>query len=268
MTDDTLTDVVLFSGGIGSWAAAKRAAEERPVTLLFTDTRTEDADLYRFLHDAAENVGMPLVTIADGRDIWQVFNDEKFIGNTRADVCSRILKRDLARRWIDEHCAPGASVYIGVDWSEIARYERAAPRWEPYKLKAPLCDPPLLSKDDMIAWARREGLKPPRLYAMGFPHNNCGGFCVKQGQAAFVNLLRQMPDRYAYHEEQEDAFRASTGKDVAVLRDRRGGKTRPLPLRLLRQRYERWQVDQLNLLAWDGNDWGGCGCMIEEPSDD
>jgi 3'-phosphoadenosine 5'-phosphosulfate sulfotransferase (PAPS reductase)/FAD synthetase len=58
--------VVMFSGGIGSWAAAKRVAERHgtsTLTLLFTDTLIEDADLYRFLVDAAENVGAKLARI-------------------------------------------------------------------------------------------------------------------------------------------------------------------------------------------------------------
>ena len=51
--------VVMFSGGAGSWAAAKRVAERHgtaDLTLLFTDTLMEDEDLYRFLHEAAAAV--------------------------------------------------------------------------------------------------------------------------------------------------------------------------------------------------------------------
>lgn len=56
--------VVLFSGGLGSWAAAKRTVARHGtegVTLLFTDTKAEDEDLYRWLPVAAANVGAPLV---------------------------------------------------------------------------------------------------------------------------------------------------------------------------------------------------------------
>lgn len=253
--------VVLFSGGIGSWAAARRLIDEHGtdgVTLLFTDTLIEDEDTYRFLDDASADLGVPVTTIADGRTPWQVFNDEGMIANTRADLCSRILKRDLARKWVDEHCKPGDTVVMGIDWTEIHRYERAAPRWEPYKLIAPLCDPPYLSKPETIAWAESRGVKAPRLYSMGFPHNNCGGFCVKQGQAAFANLYQQMPDRYNHHAEQEQAFRERTGKDVAILRDRVGGDTKPLTLLSLKERLDA-VGDQLTI----GDDWGGCGCMVD-----
>lgn len=254
-------DVVLFSGGIGSWAAAKRVALGNPdrLVLLFTDTGIEDADLYRFLGEAAANVGGELVRLADGRTPWELFNDEKFIGNTRADICSRVLKRELARDWINQHDPDTTTVHVGMDWSEIHRYERAAPRWLPYRLEAPLCHPPYLSKPDLLAWASSEGLEPPRLYRMGFPHNNCGGFCVKQGHAAFKHLLEVMPERFRSHEEQEQAFRDRFDLDVAILRDRTGGETRPFTLRELRERVES-EPDQL---GWEfAQDWGGCGCMV------
>ena len=34
------------------------------ITLLFTDTKTEDEDLYRFIREAAADVGVPLTTPA------------------------------------------------------------------------------------------------------------------------------------------------------------------------------------------------------------
>lgn len=256
--------VVLFSGGIGSWATARRVrmAQGDELILLFTDTMIEDDDLYRFLNDAATDCGGTLIRLADGRTPWELFFDEKFIGNTRVDICSRVLKRDLARKWIEANCDPGdTTVYIGVDWSEIHRFERAAPRWLPYTLAAPLCDAPYLSKDDMLAMAETAGLLPPRLYAMGFPHNNCGGFCVKQGQAGFLHLLKMMPERYAEHEVQEARFREEINSNVAILRDRRGGTTKPLTLADLRVRADE-SPDQLDLF-----DWGGCGCMIDDGED-
>ncbi len=69
--------------------------------------------------------------------------------------------------------------------------------------------------------AGHEGIAPPRLYAMGFPHNNCGGFCVKAGQAHFALLLRTMPERYAYHEAKENELRAELGWRQTILRDAR-----------------------------------------------
>ena len=110
----------------------------------------------------------------------------------------------------------------------------------------------------MLTWAAEQGIRPPRLYDMGFPHNNCGGFCVKQGHAAFANLYREMPERYAYHEAKEQEFRDMVGKDVSILRDREGGTTKPFTLGQLRERIDAGGT-QLAL----ADDWGGCGCMVD-----
>lgn len=251
--------VVLYSGGLGSWAAAKVLKEQGyDLTLLFTDTRTEDEDLYRWLVQSAGVIEAPLITLADGRDVWQLFNDENFIGNTRVDICSRILKRDLARKWINANCDPvDTAVAMGIDYTEIHRYARAAPRWLPYQLVAPLCDPPYVDRQEVRQWVKDAGLTLPRLYEWS-PHNNCGGFCVKGGHGQFAALLRNMPERYAYHEAQEEAFRLRTGKDVAILKDRKGGPGIPLTLRRLRERIETGQTDMLPL-----DEFGGCGCMVD-----
>lgn len=56
------THVVQFSGGIGSWAAARRVADKYGIenlVLLFADVLTEDPDTYRFNEDAATDLGVP-----------------------------------------------------------------------------------------------------------------------------------------------------------------------------------------------------------------
>ena len=253
--------IIMFSGGICSWATARRVADKyrpRDLRLLFADTLMEHEDLYRFLDDAAASIGVPITRVAEGRTPWQVFQDVRYLGNTRADPCSRILKRELLRRWLDNNCDPAfTTVYLGYDWSEVHRAERAASYWSPWHVESPMTDRPYLNRTDMINDLRALGIRPPRLYELGFAHNNCGGFCIKQGQAGFANLLRHFPARYAEHERQEEALRQSLGKDVAILRDRRGGQTRPLTLRDLREQIE-------SGCAIDMFDIGGCACF-EEP---
>lgn len=253
-----MNHVVMFSGGAGSWAAAKRVAERHgtnDLILLFADTMMEDDDLYRFLDEAAAEVGGELVKIADGRNPWEVFFHERYLGNTRIDPCSKLLKRQFMRAWLEKNCPPEETiVYLGIDWSEEHRFERARPYWAPYPIEAPLCEAPFLEKDDILSDLNRRGLKPPRLYDMGFPHNNCGGFCIKAGQGHFLHLLKMLPERYAYHEGKEQELREYLGKDIAILRDRTGGKVRPLTLRELRERVQ--DGEQLSM-----DEWGGCGCV-------
>ncbi len=255
--------IVSFSGGVGSWYTARRVVDEHgpdDVVLLFADTMMEDEDLYRFLGEAAANIGAPLITIKDGRTPWQVFHDSRYIGNSRIDPCSRVLKRELLRKWLDDNCDPAETIVcLGIDWTEMHRFERAKPLWEPYTLEAPLCEPPYVDRDEVFAELARHGIRRPRLYEMGFVHNNCGGFCIKAGHASFKRLLQKLPERYAYHEGQEEAMRSHLGKDVSILRDRTGGTVKPLTLRSFRERLENDPTFQV-----DPFDEGGCACFTPD----
>lgn len=256
--------VTMFSSGAGSWAAAMRVAEDLWTpgdrhTLLFSDVSMEDEDNYRFLHEAAESVpNAELVIVKDGRDIWEVFRDDRFLGNSRLANCSKILKQRPARAWLDANCDPENTVIcVGIDWSEAHRVPSIERAYLPYVAVAPLTEPPYLDKDSILADLRSLGIQPPRLYDLGFAHANCGGGCVRAGQGQFAHLLKVMPERYAWWEEQEQSLREHLDKNVTILRDRRGGTVTPLTLRAFRERHEA-EPEQTDLL-----DLGGCGCFVE-----
>ena len=251
--------VVSFSGGLCSfWAAHRVISKFGPadVVLLFADTLMEDEDLYRFLGDACRVLQVPVTRIADGRTPWQLFTDQHMMGNSRVDLCSRILKRDLLHSWFRTNCDITTDVlYLGIDWTEDHRLLRSRKRLPDWKIEAPMCEPPLWNKCQMIKELKTLGIEPPRLYSYGFPHNNCSGFCVKAGQAQFALLLKSFPEKYAWHEAQEEQFRAQVGKNVSILRDRRGGQVRPLSLREFRSWVEAGKYDH--------HEWGGCGCAVD-----
>lgn len=246
--------IVMFSGGAASYAAAKRVLDSYPeAILLFADTRMEDADLYRFLDDVQRRLNREIIRVSDGRTPWELFHEEGMIGNTRADLCSRILKRELLDNWIAAN-ATTPTVYFGFDFTEGHRLDGVR-RAKPYRCEAPLIHPPFLFKPQIFDILAADGIELPRLYQLGFQHNNCGGFCIKAGHGAFTRLLRELPDRYAFHEEQERLFRERTGKDVAILRNRIGGETKPLTLEALRLRLE-------GGTAAPSEEEGGCNCFV------
>ena len=256
--------IVMFSGGAGSWATAKRVKERHPddpLVLVFADTKAEDPDLYRFLQDSAANLNARLVWLQDGRDLWEVFRDKRFIGNSRLANCSHLLKQKPAREWLEANVQPDdAVIYVGIDWTETHRLASIVEAYKPYRAEAPLTEPPFMDKAAVLEWMRREGIEPPRLYALGFAHNNCGGFCVRAGQAQFKRLLEVFPERYAYHEAQEESMRQMLDRDVSILSEQRQGHKVPLTLRSFRERQE----SQPGL--FDADDWGGCGCFVDSVS--
>lgn len=249
--------VVNFSGGAGSYAAAKRAISRyggEHVTLLFCDTLTEDADLYRFLDDCERVLPAKLVRIADGRDVWQLFHDVRYLGNTRISPCSTVLKRNLGDKWVVDN-EPAAVRVFGIDITEAHRVKRLEKQLE--NVWCPLLDKPYLTKGEQIAEIVADGIAPPRLYALGAPHNNCGGGCVKAGMAHWRWLYHALPCEYAKWERNERLLRDVIGEGASILRDRTGGTTVPLTLEQFRKR-----IEANAPTLWD-EEWGGCGCFVD-----
>jgi 3'-phosphoadenosine 5'-phosphosulfate sulfotransferase (PAPS reductase)/FAD synthetase len=268
----TKKHVVMFSGGIGSWATAQRVvAEHGPddVVLLFADVKGdndnphlgEDEDVYRFINDVTASLGCQLVTLTEGRSIWQVFTDKRFLGNSRLANCSHLLKQKPTREWLIKHCDPaGTTVYVGISWDEIHRLRAIEEAYASFgfTVKAPLCDPPYHDKADLIQACRDSGVEPPSSYAAGYPHANCGGACVRAGKAQWKLLMNTNRDRYLYHEEQEQKLRDHLGKDVTILREQVAGEKVRLTLRAFREREEVGITDEDAEL-----DFGGCGCFVQ-----
>jgi hypothetical protein len=266
--------IVMYSGGIGSWMTAKRVVDEHGpdyVTLLFADVKGtsetphvgEDEDTYRFIADTAWEFGARLVTLTEGRDIWQVFKDKRFLGNSRLANCSHELKQKPTKKWLIENCDPETStVYVGISWDEVHRLPAIEKAYASFgfTVKAPLCDPPYLDKQDMLDACRAEDIEPPRAYAAGFPHNNCGGFCVRAGQAQFRMLLRLNRERFMFHENKEQELRDYLGKEVTILTEQINNAPVPITLKRFREREE----SQGSLFEVDEFDFGGCGCFTQE----
>jgi len=256
-----LWHLVQFSTGAASAEVAWRVVAEHGaanVVLLTADTLAEDEDNWRFAQQVADRLGCEWVRLADGRTPMQVGRDRKCVPSNRMAVCSQILKRELLDEYRAAHFDPASTiVYLGYDWTEMHRVEAARQHWAPWTVRCPLTDRPFLWKRDILSLWRERGIEPPRLYGYGFQHANCGGACVRGGQAQWSLLLQVNRARYLEWEAEEQASRDMLGKDVSILRDRTGGTTTALPLREFRERIERQPS------MFDADDWGACGCLME-----
>ena len=258
--------VVSFSGGVGSFVAAAVTLirhGEAATELVFCDTKVEDPDLYRFLDDTEKVLGVPVKRIADGRTPWEVFRDQRYIGNTRTAPCSKVLKRDrFEKHLIDSGyfragSIPAATIVLGIDWTEEHRAIRAARNWDPWPVWAPLCEPPLLTKNKILAYLDVYGIRIPSLYGKGFAHNNCRGFCVRAGQAQFANLLKSDRAYYLWNEDQEQYTLRTIPTTRPFLRKVTKGVTNYITLREFREMIE-------GGCDYDRQDFGGCGCFVDD----
>lgn len=255
--------VVNFSGGWCSFWAAHRVIQRHgpaDVTLLFADVLIEDPELYLFNAKASALLGVPITRVSREMTPWELFRKQGMIANNRFPICSIYLKREPLDEWINANCQPSdTTLYLGFDAGEAHRLEHiraARPEW---RIEAPMTESPIWSKCQMEAEGIKLGLESPLLYKLGFPHNNCGGRCVRAGISHWVHLLHTLPERFAEWEHEELATiknlteRGVSSEWFSFLRDRRGGVTKPMTLQTLRLRVE--AGEQL-----DKHEWGGCGC--------
>jgi len=235
--------IALFSGGIASFIATLKILNKYPNKTLiwFFDTKIEDQDTYRFLNDCQDFYGKKIEIYSDGRNPWQVFRDERFIGNSWKTPCNKILKRKLLEDTIDKlDFNDDLTLVFGISTEEIHRTIKISEGWKKRKINTefPLLEYSFLDYGKNIDFKKYFGIDPPRLYRMGFNHNNCGGACVKAGKKQWIQLLNNFPKRYLWHEEEENITREYLNKDVSILRDRRGRITKPLTLQKLREDYK------------------------------
>lgn len=259
-----INHVVFFSSGKASWMAAKQVAKKfgtEHLWLVFADTGIEDPDNYRFLEEAAKNVGGQLIKLKDGRTPWDVFRQKRFV-NHRQSNCSIELKVKPCEAWVFENFSyDNAILYFGIDFNEIERMAKIAENWQPFRVESPLCwEEKWIDRQEIDQQIQLNGLKQPRLYDLGFSHANCGGFCPKAGLKHYKNLLQKLPEVYAHHETEEQKFQDELGNhSIGLLRRTRNGIKESITLKQFREEIESQPVQ----LSLDFEALGGCGCFID-----
>jgi 3'-phosphoadenosine 5'-phosphosulfate sulfotransferase (PAPS reductase)/FAD synthetase len=269
------TYIVSVSGGLSSFGALYRVLQHKSrnqVKAVFADVGTvhdrngkilegEDEDVYRFLDDIERVLDFPIERIRnpDYKSVWDTFHKVKMMGSTLRDPCSRLLKRTVLENYIQDngYTARNSTRVIGFGWMEINRAEKYKAYMDAHNWKCwfPLITKPYWDNTHIAELCTQLGLKVPRLYHLGFSHNNCGGFCVKMGLGQSYDLWKSFPERYAYHEAQEQKFRKENDKDVTILR--KGGV--PITLKALRKLFEEGYIP-------DTSQYVGCGgrCLMPE----
>lgn len=233
----SMNRIVFFSGGKSSFAVAAFVKENYPednIVLYFTDTLWEDDDLYRFIIEASDKLGLPLLIHSRGITPAQLMVMQRFMANSRVGTCSKKLKMDVSsdflkkgvkpsiEKWYnlhflkDEDFTSNAILYFGIGFFEMHREKAIRRNWEPFNVEMPL----ITNDIDVDQVLEKYRIRQPRLYDMQFSHNNCKGRCVKGGQGHFKNLLVKDKKTFISLMEQEIVisfyiryFKQKTGDD-------------------------------------------------------
>lgn len=171
--------------------------------------------MWRLCDAVHADLGVPITYIGLGKDPWQVFFEERMMGSSRVDPCSRKLKREVLDRWLREHCDPAETlVHVGITYHEVDRMIRIRASYElrGFQVAADLADDASVTRKWLMAQCERRYWFVPRLYRWGFSHNNCAGACVKAGQQEWARLLSYLPDVYAWWERNEARLQRKSGR--------------------------------------------------------
>ncbi len=208
------------------------------------------------MNEISEKVSVPIDWLVDGRTPWEVFQDRKFLGNSRLAHCSTILKTDQVKKFLTD-VPIDEPLVLGMDYSELDRIERAKKVWAPRPVIS-LLNELRVTRPQYKDYLSEYDIRQPRLYDMGFPHNNCGGFCVKAGLKQFATLLETMPDRFQHHEDAMTAVLAHIGPTARpFLQWTQKGVKYYLTLTEFKEKYRSGE------LKADPFDYGGCGCFTD-----
>lgn len=235
--------IASFSTGLSSAVMVERLLSrygKDAIEIVVMDTLIEDDDNYRFANELLHTRwnGVASTALYEGRTPYEVSRAQHVIPNQKLAPCTFRLKIEPFTKYLASLDGP-ITVHIGYDFSEVHRCKATTKNYNAlgYAVDYPLLWKPLEHRP--YAQVAREdwGIEPPRMYALGYTHANCGGRCVKQGKGDWLRTLINFPDRYA--EAWEAEMRANpTNANYALLRDQSGGMVRPMTLRELREEHE------------------------------
>lgn len=195
-----------FSSGAASAVMTKLALSENPkIEIVQCDMGdSEDSDNHRFAAECEAWFGKSIHYIRGKyQNIDEVFEKRKYHSGINGAPCTGEMK--VAPRL--DYQLPSDTHLWGytADSGDIKRWERLQETYPEMKQRAPLIERGI-TKESCLAMIERAGIRPPRIYAMGFPNANCIG-CVKATSPNYWALVRkQFPEVFARRAEQSRIF--------------------------------------------------------------
>jgi len=174
-----------FSCGAASAVATKLSA---PDVIAYCETGSEDTDNSRFMRDCETwfEQEITLLQNPEFADTWEVWEKRRFLSGPAGAPCTREMKVSprLAFQRPDDVHVFGYT----ADASDVRRAELLRINWPDLVIETPLIDRGL-TKAACLAMIQSAGIKPPRVYAMGFQNANCIP-CVKATSPDYWALVR------------------------------------------------------------------------------
>lgn len=160
-----------------------------PDVVAYCETGAEDHDNERFMRDCEQWFATTVTRLKNDkwRDTWHVWETRRFLSGIAGAPCTGELKAAprLAFQMPDDIHVFGYT----ADANDVRRAEALRENWPDIHIKTPLIDAGI-TKAACLSMVLSAGIKPPRVYAMGFSNANCIP-CVKATSPDYWALVRK-----------------------------------------------------------------------------
>jgi hypothetical protein len=183
-----------FSAGVSS-AVATKLYIDKIDRILYTHIDDQHPDTLRFISDCQEWFGKRVEILqADVPNVASACltaGGRGYINGPGGAACTKVLKRDVRKRWEYEQDVERLTYVWGMDCTEQDRCERLRESMSQFEHVFPLVEKSI-SKAHAHEILRASGIKRPAMYDIGYPNNNCIG-CVKGGRGYWNKIRVDFP---------------------------------------------------------------------------
>ena len=203
--------IVWFSCGASSAICVKYAVKKYDnLEIVYCDTRGEHHTNIQFLKDCEKWVDRKFTILSNDKykDHYDVFRKEKYLSGIAGARCTTELKKKLRIKYQ----RPDDIHIFGYTVEEKSRAEKFE-HYNPELFVDWILIDKQLTKKDCLGLLWQSGIKLPKMYDLGYNHNNCIGCC--KGGTGYWNKIRiDFPDKFKEMCEIEREIDHSLFRDV------------------------------------------------------
>lgn len=190
--------IVMFSGGASSSYTAKLVIDKygkENTILLHTPTYAEDGDTERFRQEVAKYLGLPITIQEDGRNLWQLIDDNNCLPSMFIPFCTRQLKVEQTDKFL-KLMTEDVTLHYGFGTNEWRRIQKAMTRLESKGYKSEfLVFESKITNDEIKRIIKEEWkIELPKSYKY-LQHANCVP-CFKGGKSHFKQVCKYYPKEF------------------------------------------------------------------------
>jgi hypothetical protein len=181
-----------FSCGAASAIATKLS---NPDFIIYSETGSEDEDNERFLNDCEQWFGKAILRLKNTKfaDTWDLWEKKKYLAGNDGAPCTGALK-------VEPRLYLNYMAYINVfgytaDKSDVRRAENFKENWPEMATEMVLIEQGM-NKSACLQMLKNAGIKPPRVYELGFHNANCIPCCKATSPAYWALVRKEYPVQF------------------------------------------------------------------------